>query len=60
MNGVKVKIDPNYCGYAPFGFNYEAKGAYIQGNFVIVVGNLKENTSIRMKYPKNIVNLIFF
>lgn len=57
MNGVKVNINEKYLGYRPFGNSYEAKGAYTQGNFIVVVGNIKDNTSIRMKYPRECITI---
>lgn len=59
MNGVKIKIIKGNFPI-PFGLEYEAKGAYIQGKYIIVVGNLENNSTIRIKYPKENVNLTFF
>ena len=59
MNGVKVKIAKGNFP-TPFGLEYEAKGAYVQNKYIIVVGNLKDNSTIRIKYPKDNVKLSFF
>jgi len=31
--------------------DYYAKGFYVQGKFAIIVGNLSNDSTIRMKYP---------
>jgi hypothetical protein len=59
MNGVKVKITQGNFP-TPFGLEYEAKGAYLQGKYIVVVGNLKDNSTIRIKYPKDNCKLEFF
>lgn len=41
----------------PFGLDYCAKGFYIQGKFAIIVGNLSDNSTIRMKYPIDNVSI---
>lgn len=56
MNGVKVTIEPGDFP-TPFGLQYEAKGAYIQGKNVIVVGRLNPDSTIRLKYPKTHVQI---
>jgi hypothetical protein len=59
MNGVKVKIkEGNFP--TPFGLEYTAKGAYVQGKHIIVVGNIENDSTIRIKYPKQNVMLEFF
>lgn len=51
MRGVKVTVSPD-CAYPkPFGLVYEAKGFYIQKRHIVVVGNLKDDSTIRLKYP---------
>jgi hypothetical protein len=65
MEKVLVEIlnkNPNYP--TPFGKIYEAKGAYRQGKYVVVVGCLSsygnyENT-IRIKYPATELKLTFY
>lgn len=59
MNGVRVKITKGNFP-TPFGLEYEAKGAYIQNKNIIIVGNLKDNSTVRVKYPKQNVELNFF
>lgn len=59
MNGVKVTITKGNFP-TPFGLEYQAKGAYIQNKHIIVVGNLKDNSTIRIKYPKENVKLTFY
>tara|TARA_R110000868_G_scaffold14426_4_gene67190 strand:+ start:15202 stop:15381 length:180 start_codon:yes stop_codon:yes gene_type:complete len=58
MNGVKVSIT-NGNFPVPFGLNYEAKGAYVQGKYIVVVGRLNPDNTIRIKYPKSNVKLEF-
>jgi uncharacterized protein YgiM (DUF1202 family) len=60
MEGVEVKISKTTKANTPYGFHYKAKGAYVQGKYIIVVGELKENNTIRIKYPKDDVELKFF
>lgn len=60
MEKVIVEItneNPDYP--TPFGLNYEAKGAYRQGKYIIVVGRLNPDTSIRIKYPAKDLKLTF-
>ncbi len=59
MKGVKVTIDDDYDGPVPFGKNYLAKGAYVQGKYIVVVGNLESGSTIRIKYGKEKVKLEF-
>jgi hypothetical protein len=58
MNGVKVNITKGDFP-CPFGLSYEAKGAYVQGKYIIVVGRLNPENTIRIKYPKSNVKLEF-
>jgi len=60
MNGVEVKIKKTTEANTPYGYHYKAKGAYVQGKYIIVVGELKEDNTIRIKYPKDDVELKFF
>ena len=53
MIGVKVKINPRISVPTPFGLEYEAKGFYMQGKNIIVVGRLEPENTIRIKYPKD-------
>lgn len=48
---VKIKHDKNSNFPTPFGLDYYAKGFYVQGKFAIIVGNLSNDSTIRMKYP---------
>lgn len=64
MEKVIVKIlnkSPNYP--IPYGKKYEAKGAYRQGKYIVIVGFLskdgKSDTTIRIKYPASDVELKF-
>jgi hypothetical protein len=60
MEKVIVQIlneSPNYP--TPFGKKYEAKGAYRQGKYIIVVGEVKSNNTIRIKYPAQDLKLEF-
>ena len=60
MEKVIVKILNNNPDYPiPFGLNYEAKGAYRQGKYIIVVGNVAEDNAIRIKYPASDIKLTF-
>jgi len=60
MNGVEVKIKSSTVANTPFGLVYKAKGAYVQGKYIIVVGQLNPDSTIRIKYPKTDVDLKFF
>ena len=60
MEGVKVKITKSKDYPTPYGLEYEAKGAYVQGKYIIVVGNLEKGNTIRIKYPKKDVSIEFF
>jgi hypothetical protein len=51
MKGVKVTINPTSEYHRPYGNTYEAKGFYVQGKNIIVVGDLKSGNTIRIKYP---------
>jgi len=51
MNGMKVTIIKGDFP-TPFGLEYQAKGAYVQGKYMIVVGTLNPDSTIRIKYPK--------
>jgi len=64
MEGVIVEITKKKPDYpTPYGKKYEAKGAYRQGKYVVVVGCLPtmgnpENT-MRIKYPASDLKLTF-
>jgi hypothetical protein len=60
MEKVIVEIlneNPSYP--TPFGKKYEAKGAYRQGKYIIVVGEIESNGTIRIKYPAQDLKLEF-
>lgn len=60
MEKVIVEIinkNPNYP--IPYGKKYEAKGAYRQGKYIVVVGHLNPENTIRIKYPADDVKLTF-
>ena len=60
MEKVIVKIlnhNPDYP--TPYGKQYEAKGAYRQGKYIVVVGEIKSNTTTRIKYPASDLELKF-
>ena len=57
MKGVNVIINPETNSDTPYGLTYIAKGAYVQGKFIVVVGNLTENNTIRIKYPSKDVEI---
>ena len=57
MKGVNVTINPETEANTPYGLSYMAKGAYVQGKFIIVVGNLTLNNTIRVKYPAKDVEI---
>lgn len=59
MLGVEVKVTKGDFP-TPYGLEYKAKGAYRQGKYIIVVGNLKDNSTIRIKYPHDKVNIQIF
>lgn len=54
-------ISPEYP--IPYGKKYEAKGAYRQGKYIVVVGYLskdgKSDNTIRIKYPASDVKIKF-
>ena len=60
MNGVEVKIKRTTEAETPFGYKYKAKGAYVQGKYIVVVGQLDPDNTIRIKYPKDDIELKFF
>lgn len=35
----------------PHGLRYEAKGAYRQGKYIVVVGSINPDNTVRIKYP---------
>lgn len=51
MTGVEVNITKRSEYPTPYGLNYLAKGAYRQGKYIIVVGHIESNSTIRIKYP---------
>lgn len=57
MRGVKVKITKSYNYSTPFGLEYEAKGFYIQKKHMIIVGELNRDNTMRIKYPKDDVQI---
>lgn len=60
MEKVIVEIindNPSYP--TPYGKKYEAKGAYRQGKYIIVVGNIENDNTIRIKYPASDLKLHF-
>lgn len=60
MIGVEVTIKKE-CDYpTPFGKSYKAKGAYVQGKFIVVVGRIDPDNTIRVKYPAEFVSLKFY
>ena len=60
MEKVIVEIINPHPDYpTPFGFKYEAKGAYRQGKKVVVVGRLNPDNTIRISYPNTDVKLTF-
>lgn len=60
MEKVIVEIINESTKYPiPYGKNYEAKGAYRQGNYIIVVGEIKSNSTMRIKYPASDLKLTF-
>lgn len=60
MEKVIVEIINDNPSYPiPYGKKYEAKGAYRQGKYIIVVGNIENNNTIRIKYPASDLKLRF-
>lgn len=60
MEKVIVEITnpkPDYP--TPFGKKYEAKGAYRQGKYIVVVGTINPDSTIRVKYPASDLKLTF-
>lgn len=60
MEKVIVEIinsRPNYP--IPYGKKYEAKGAYRQGKWIVVVGTISPDTTTRIKYPASDLKLTF-
>lgn len=54
---VEVCINKTSNYPTPFGLIYDAKGFYIQGKYIIVVGNMDTNSTIRIKYPLKDVSI---
>lgn len=48
--GVRVELDGGCKSPMPFGRSYVAKGFYVQGKHVIVVGEQKTGSTVRLKY----------
>lgn len=59
ISGIRVKItrDKKSSFPTPFGLDYCAKGFYIQKKFAIIVGNLSDDSTIRIKYPIDNVSI---
>ena len=58
FKGIKVTISENTNSPTPYGFEYLAKGCYINKKNIIIVGNLINNNTIRLSYPiKDIINI---
>ena len=57
MIGIKVKITPASEYPTPFGLEYSAKGFYVQKKHIVVVGNLSNDSTTRIKYPLNDVKI---
>ena len=60
MNGVEVKIKETTNVPTPYGLHYKAKGAYVQGKFIVVVGHYDPDHTVRIKYPKDDIQLKFY
>lgn len=60
MKGVEVRISGSYDGPMPFGPYYLAKGAYVQGKHIVIVGNLANDSTIRVKYPSSAITVLNF
>lgn len=60
MEKVIVEITNDSPSYpTPYGKKYEAKGAYRQGKYIVVVGEIKSDSTIRIKYPAADLKLTF-
>ena len=58
FKGITVKISEETDYPTPYGYEYNAKGCYINKKFIIVVGHLEQDNTIRIKYPiKDIINI---
>jgi hypothetical protein len=60
FNGVHVELHKDTLSPTPYGLTYEAKGAYVQEKYIIVVGNIQKNTTTRLKYRKEEVKYLTF
>jgi len=60
MEKVIVEILNDKPSYpTPYGKKYEAKGAYRQGKYIVVVGCLSPENTVRIKYPVSDLKLTF-
>jgi len=58
FKGIIVKISESTIYPTPYGYEYKAKGCYVNKKFLIVVGHLEQDNTIRIKYPmKDIINI---
>jgi len=58
FKGIKIKISETTSYPTPYGYEYNAKGCYVNKKFLIVVGHLEQDNTIRIKYPmKDIINI---
>ena len=57
MEGVKVTIEKSSDYPTPYGTKYKAKGFYMQKNYIVIVGNLDDGTTTRVKYPAEDVKI---
>jgi len=58
FKGIKVAISEKTEYPTPYGYEYSAKGCYVNKKFLIVVGHLEKDNTIRLKYPmKDIINI---
>ena len=58
FKGIKVKISEKTNSSTPYGFEYKAKGCYVNKKNLIVVGHIENDNTIRLKYPmKDIISI---
>ena len=58
LKGISVEISETTDYPTPYGYKYNAKGCYVNKKFIIVVGHLEKDNTIRIKYPmKDIINI---
>ena len=57
IKGVRAIINKDTTAHTPYGYDYVAKGFYIQGKKVVVVGQVETGSTVRLSYPADDVHV---